>query len=595
MAETNKQAEFGRYRLIRPLGRGGMAEVHLAESVGPMNFRKQVAIKRLLPQYAQNKRYVQMLMDEAHIAGSINHPNVVQVIDLGQVEGVHYIAMEFVHGVDLACVLQTLRMQQRPLPLAVALHIARCVGRGLHAAHTLVDADGLPMRVVHRDVSPHNVLLSMDGEVKLIDFGVAKAETNLTMTRSGVIKGKLQYMSPEQARAEPVDCRADVFSLGMTLYKMLVGRLPFSGTNEFQIYDEILRKKAAPPSLHRPDVPERVDALVLRALRKLADERFQTADEMARVIDRALAALEPGYGAPELAAWLAHDLPQDQRFSPPEDDDFRSMDAPTPAPITSVSFDDARIERLTRIEEGEALMPTVRAAIDGRSRERRAGTGPVHDEPPATMQLSLVPTVSAEVPQTTAETEATAGATRTVERREPPVDPSPSGPTTTRRSFWVMLGVIVALAVTLAVLVAQESGDAARPAVVRLAPTAAPGPPPPQREVPSPPSLVSVTSPPTQPSVAATPIPSTAPAPRSAASAPRVAEAPTKAWLTVSTLPWAWVHVDGQRLARHTPVVNYPVKPGRHQVRLVSGDGREHSVEINLKAGQRLTVSHAFK
>ncbi len=593
MAETNQQAEFGRYRLIRPLGRGGMAEVHLAESVGPMNFRKQVAIKRLLPQYAQNKRYVQMLMDEARIAGSINHPNVVQVIDLGQVDAAHYIAMEFVHGVDLACVLQTLRMQQRPLPLSVALHIARCVGRGLHAAHTLVDADGHPMRVVHRDVSPHNVLLSMDGEVKLIDFGVAKAETNLTMTRSGVIKGKLQYMSPEQARAEPVDCRADVFSLGMTLYKMLVGRLPFSGTNEFQIYDEILRKKAAPPSLHRPEVPERVDALVLRALRKLADERFQTADEMARVIDRALAALEPGYGAPELAAWLAHDLPQDQRFSPPEDDDFRSLDDPTPAPIAAGSFDDARIERLTRIEEGEALVPTVRAAIDGRSRERRAGAAPVHDEPPPTMQLSIVPTVSAEVPQTTAETDPTGGAVRA----EVPVMPAPSGPTTTRRSFWVMLGVIVALAVTLVVLVAQESGDAVRPTVVRVAPTPETASPPtdsPSQTPPtSPPSVV--TSPPTRPPVAATPIPATAPMSTASASAPRVADVPTKAWLTVSTLPWAWVHVDGQRLARHTPVVNFAVKPGRHQVLLVSGDGREHSVEINLKPGQRLTVSHAFK
>lgn len=594
MAETNKQAEFGRYRLIRPLGRGGMAEVHLAESVGPMNFRKQVAIKRLLPQYAQNKRYVQMLMDEARIAGAINHPNVVQVIDLGQVDAVHYIAMEFVNGVDLACVLQTLRVQQRPLPLAVALHIARCVGRGLHAAHTLVDADGLPMRVVHRDVSPHNVLLSMDGEVKLIDFGVAKAETNLTMTRSGVIKGKLQYMSPEQARAEPVDCRADIFSLGMTLYKMLVGRLPFSGTNEFQIYDEILRKKAAPPSLHRLDVPERVDALVLRSLRKLADERFQTADEMARVIDRALAALEPGYGAPELAAWMAHDLPQDQRFSPPEDDDFRSFDAPTPAPVSAGSFDDARIERLTRIEEGEALMPTVRAVIDGRSRERRAGAGPVHDEPPPTMQLNLVPTVSAEVPQSTTVTDSDAGTPRVDDRVDAAVAPGPSGPTTTRRAFWVMLGVIAALAVTLAVLVAQESGDAGRPASVRVAPSEAPTPPVTQPPTQSRPPIA-VTSPPTLPPVVATPLPSSPPVPMSAASAPRSAEAPTRAWLTVSTLPWAWVHVDGQRLARHTPVVNHALKPGRHQVRLVSGDGREHSVEVNLKPGQRLTVSHAFK
>lgn len=591
MAETNKQAEFGRYRLIRPLGRGGMAEVHLAESVGPMNFRKQVAIKRLLPQYAQNKRYVQMLMDEAHIAGSINHPNVVQVIDLGQVEGVHYIAMEYVNGVDLACVLQTLRMQHEALPLAVALHIARCVGRGLHAAHTLVDADRLPMRVVHRDVSPHNVLLSTDGEVKLIDFGVAKAETNLTMTRSGVIKGKLQYMSPEQARAETVDCRADVFSLGMTLYKMLVGRLPFSGTNEFQIYDEILRKKAAPPSLHRPEIPERVDALVLRALRKLADERFQTADEMARVIDRALAAFDPGYGSPELAAWLADALPQEQRFSPPDDDDFRSLDAATPTPVPATSFDDARIERLTRIEEGEALMPTVRAVIDGRSRERRAGTGAAAAEPPPTVQLAAVTTLSAEVPQATTETEPGHTTTRAVERPEAVADvptPPPAAPGT-RRWFWAMLGVIGALAVTLAVLVAQESGDES-PRLARVASPVATPQTVPSSPTTAPPPMTSPPPPTTSPPPPPTTAPSVAPS-----VAPRVAEVPTKAWLTVSTLPWAWVHVDGQRLARHTPVVNHSVKPGRHQVRLVAGDGREHSVEVNLRPGQRLTVSHAFK
>ena len=583
-----------------------MAEVHLAESVGPMSFRKQVAIKRLLPQFAQNKRYIQMLLDEAHIAGAISHPNVAQVIDLGQVEGVHFIAMEFVNGVDLAGVLQTLRLHDRELPLAIALHMARCVARGLHAAHTLVDADGQHLRVVHRDVSPHNVLISLDGEVKLIDFGVAKAETNLTMTRSGVIKGKLQYMSPEQAKAETVDCRADVFSLGMTLYKMLVGRLPFSGTNEFQIYDEILRKRAAPPSTHRKQIPERVDALVLRALRKNPLERFQTADEMAVVLDRAVDELGGGVSSADIAQWLSRELPSDQRFSSHDDDDFRAVERLTPPPADS--WDDERIERLTRAEEGVTLMPTVRATLDGRSLERRAVSSapaaPASDPGPATAAVEPAPTVQMAAFARPIEPGAASGiaaegvadAVRALPSPAPRSwDPRP------RRPLWILVGLVVTLAVTLSVLLVQETGDGALsrpPGAGRLTASIAPPDPPSvapfatsnlpwDRGSAGVPDLGSTPSRPAPASGApSSPVPSPPVRPR---------EGPPKAWLTVSTLPWAWVHIDGQRLARHTPVVGVPIKPGRHAVRLKTGDGRTHTVEINLRAGQRLTVSHAFK
>ena len=306
--------EFGRYRLLRLIGRGGMAEVYLAESQGPMTFRKLVAVKRLLPVYASNRRYVQMLLDEARIAAAINHPNVASVLDLGRVDDQHFITMEFVDGVDLADVLRACQVRGEQLPIELSLYIARCVAEGLHAAHLLTDGEGTPMQVVHRDVSPHNVLLSYSGDVKLIDFGVAKAKTNLTLTRSGIIKGKLQYMSPEQAQAQPVDARADIFSLGMTLYKMLTGRLPFGGHNEFQVYEQILRKRAAPPSHVVEGIPEIVDALVLRSLRKNPDERFPTALSMARLIDRALSELAPAMGGNDLARFLAESLQRENRI-----------------------------------------------------------------------------------------------------------------------------------------------------------------------------------------------------------------------------------------------------------------------------------------
>ncbi len=592
MADAQEPADFGRYRLLRALGRGGMAEVHLAETIGPATLRRHVAIKRLLPAFASSKRYVQMLLDEAHIAGGIRHPNVVRLIDFGQVGSTHYIALEFVQGVDLAFVLRTLRAQGRDLPVPVALHVARCVARGLHAAHTLADAEGRPMRVVHRDVSPHNVLLSDAGEVKLIDFGVAKAETNLTTTRTGIIKGKLQYMSPEQAQARPVDCRSDVFSLGMTLYKMLVGHLPFSGSNEFQIYDEILRKRATPPSHLRADVTERVDALVLRALQKSADDRFQSADEMARVIDRALAEIAPTFGDAEVAAFLASERPSTDAAPPEENDDFRERPEPSGAFAAATSWDAARIARLTRMEEQDGLVPTVRAVVA----EPRATVSTVLDDEPSGTLILEAPAADAESPPERPDSRSPAPGGPDVGR---PDDGAPVTP----RWGWAVLGLLGFLT---AILIALQFGGAEADVewvvVRRSAPATAPSlPVSADAQAVAAPSALPTTAPEAVPAVessAPQPIVESAPAspPTDAPPAPpTAASAPPRAYLTVSTLPWAWVYLDGTRLSRHTPLVSVPVKPGRHRLRLETGDGRTHSAEVMLKPGQRMTISHAFE
>ncbi len=547
--------EFGRYRLLRLLGRGGMAEVHLAESVGPLSFRKRVAVKRLLPIYAHNKRYVQMLMDEARIAGAIQHPNVVQVIEFGQVDRQPYLAMEFIDGVDLASLLRAVRESGGRMPLNLALHVARCIADGLHAAHVIVDSDGAPMRVVHRDVSPHNVLLAYDGEVKLIDFGVAKASTNLTQTRSGIIKGKLQYMSPEQAQALPVDPRADVFSLGLTLYKMLTGRLPFRGANEFQIYDQILRKRPTPPSRSRSDVAEEVDALVLKALSKEPEGRFETAWSFARALEQALLALGDRPSTGRLAAWVEAAMP---REFPREvvEDDFTVGDAP-------LEVDEN--ERATRVE---TVHPETAHDVALDDQERVEAPAP---EPEPEPEPVSVPSVQ----------------TSQLEGLRPP----------TRRHWAVALGVLLAAGVAgfgLTRSLRNERTGMEGPATVALvvAPTASPSAPPnpaTRSDVPAPES--------DRPQAPVSPLPASSAAPASTArsSTPPRAVAPTRAWLTVTSLPWAWVYVDGTRLARHTPVVGTPLKPGKRRVKLETADGRKHEFDVVLRPGQRLTLSHAFK
>lgn len=353
---------FGRYQMVRRIGQGGMAEVYLAEVVGLGGFRKKVAIKRLLPHYAQNERFVTMLEDEARIAAAIRHPHVAEVLDFGSVGGQHFIAMEYIEGVDLATVLRSFRLRDSLLPLPAAIYIARCTAEGLNAAHALRDAEGRPQEVIHRDVSPHNILISYEGAVKLIDFGVAKAANNSTKTRSGVIKGKLQYMSPEQAQAQVLDARADIFSLGMTLYKMLTGRLPFTGQNEYQVYDQILRKKPIPPRRLMPEIPERVDAIVQKALRKNRARRFQTGQEMAELLDVALGEVDPDYGARELGELISAEMVAPSTPENLYEEDF----------IASVSgvdghddVDERVIDRLTDVHSVVRPTPGARAPDAG--------------------------------------------------------------------------------------------------------------------------------------------------------------------------------------------------------------------------------------
>jgi serine/threonine protein kinase len=272
-------ARIGRYQLICRLAVGGMAELYLARAHGIEGFEKLVALKRILPQYAQNKDFIKMFIDEARLAASLNHQNIAQVYDIGQAGGAYFFTMEYVHGEDLRHICKG-ALATRGVPLPHALAVVNGVAAGLHYAHERKGPDGRLLGIVHRDVSPSNVLVTYDGQVKVVDFGIAKATAHGVQTRTGTLKGKIAYMAPEQCRGEPLDRRSDVFAIGILLYELTTGRRLFTGENEYAILHQIVSDDVPPPSTYKRDVPPELDRIVLRALARDKAERYPTAQDL---------------------------------------------------------------------------------------------------------------------------------------------------------------------------------------------------------------------------------------------------------------------------------------------------------------------------
>jgi len=266
-----------RYRVIDRLEAGGMAEVFRGEAVSLQGFKKQVAIKRVLPHLAQNKNFIAMFLDEARLGARLTHANIVSVFDIGAADNTYFIVMEYVDGANLKAVMEALRKQGRRFPLKEAVYICMEACRGLSYAHEMIDDEGNDLSIVHRDVSPPNIMLTKRGEVKLTDFGLAKATTQLEKTDPGVVKGKFSYLSPEAALGQDVDARADVFALGIVLWEMLAGRRLFLGETDYQTVK--LVQQANIPSLRRlnPEVDEDFEKVLGQALTRDPNERFQSA------------------------------------------------------------------------------------------------------------------------------------------------------------------------------------------------------------------------------------------------------------------------------------------------------------------------------
>jgi serine/threonine protein kinase len=295
---------YGKYLLVRKLAEGGMAEIFLAKQVGVEGFERNVVIKRMLPHLSQVQDFVTMFLDEARLAASLAHPNIVQLSDLGHADGCYYICMEYLAGEDFAAVLRTARRRNEHVPLHIVLRIIADAGAGLHAAHEATDTAGKPTNLVHRDISPSNIFVTYSGQVKVLDFGIAKAESRVSTTTAGIVKGKYQYMSPEQARGDVVDRRSDVFSLGVSMYEALTGIKPFARDNDLAILRAVLEGSYQPIRALRPDLPLELESIVVRSMAQDPEHRYPTALAMVQDIERFLGNTTSSGGAQQLSSYM---------------------------------------------------------------------------------------------------------------------------------------------------------------------------------------------------------------------------------------------------------------------------------------------------
>ena len=289
---VKKPAPFGKYYLLERINVGGMAEVFRAKAFGVEGFERLVAVKRILPNIAEDKEFIRMFIEEAKLAVQLNHANIAQIFDLGVVDGSYYIALEHVHGRDVRGIFDRCRQVGEAMPVAQACFVVMKVCEGLDYAHNKRDQSGRELSLVHRDVSPQNILVGVDGVSRVVDFGVARAASRLSTTRSGQLKGKLAYMAPEQARGGTIDRRADLFACGIVLWEALATKRLFKGDGEAETLNRVLYDPILPPSSARPDVPEALEEVCMKALSRDVGDRYATAQEFGDALEKAARALE---------------------------------------------------------------------------------------------------------------------------------------------------------------------------------------------------------------------------------------------------------------------------------------------------------------
>ena len=360
-APASDKDRFGQFQLIEKIATGGMAEVYKARMSGVEGFQKIVAIKKILPHMAASDDFMTMFADEAKLAAQLNHPNIIHIYDLGKVDKSYYIAMEYVEGRDLRSILKSGAEHGLPLPPELALFIASKLAAALDYAHRRKDFNGEDLSLVHRDVSPQNVLISYEGDIKLCDFGIAKAASKSSQTQAGALKGKLQYMSPEQASGKSIDRRSDLFSLGSCLYEMLTGGKLFPGESDMTILDQVRNVKAQPPSSKNPDVPKRVDTIVLKALARSPEDRYQNASDLQRDLESVLYTFSPAPGSADLAIFMHH-LQAEEKGAAAESDRaleaaFTPAKAEPAAPAKSKKAKGTVVQRKTGTVPGVPIPP----------------------------------------------------------------------------------------------------------------------------------------------------------------------------------------------------------------------------------------------
>ncbi len=307
MHPETASSSFGQYQLVEKIAQGGMAEIFQGKALDTEGIERAVVIKRILPHIAANPEFVDMLVDEAKIAVMLSHGNIAQIYDLGKVADDYFIVMEYVEGKTLSQIMKRLRSQGKFFPIPYAAYIAAEIANGLDYMHRKTDERGNPLHIIHRDISPQNIILSTGGTVKIIDFGIAKAKTKISTTDSGILKGKFAYMSPEHAEGMKLDSRTDIFSLGIILFEMLTGTRLFKGKNNIETVKKVKKGKVLSPSDLRSPIPKVLDAIVLKALEKDREKRYQSAHDLSQELTRFWLANYSEFTPRELVPFL-HDL-----------------------------------------------------------------------------------------------------------------------------------------------------------------------------------------------------------------------------------------------------------------------------------------------
>jgi serine/threonine protein kinase len=352
----NGVIQFGGFELVELVAQGGMAEVWKARLHRTGGFVRNLVVKRILPRYAQDPKFVQMFIKEARLSARLEHPNIVQVFDFGEIDGEYFLAMEYVAGLNLTAVMQHLLSQGLP-PIGFGVFVVREMCRALAFAHALTDESGAPLRLIHRDVSPSNVMISYRGEVKLLDFGVAKALAEHTnSTQMGVLKGKLWYMAPERVDQQPFDHRSDLFSAGAILHETLVGRRLFKFEGPHEILRQMHKDRVTPPSVLRPEIPPELDRICLRALSESADARYSSGEQMAADLDLVLAHVP--FGQHDLEALLT--VPETTAPLDEAGEAVVTVKGPTPAPWSRSLDRTVELDNLSlsTVGGGASTLPT---------------------------------------------------------------------------------------------------------------------------------------------------------------------------------------------------------------------------------------------
>ncbi len=423
---------LGRYALYGAIAAGGMATVHLGRLLGHVGFERTVAIKRLHPQFAQDPEFVSMFLDEARVVARIRHPNVVPTLDVVAEGGELFIVMEYVQGESLARLIKAAGSAGAPIPLPLVAHILGGVLHGLHAAHEARNERGEPLDVVHRDISPQNILVGADGTARILDFGVAKAAGRIQSTREGQLKGKLAYMAPEQISGI-VTRTTDVYAASVVLWEALTGRRLFSGENEAHVMKQVLEGHIGPPSEYAPEVTSGLDALVLRGLQREPADRFPTAREMALALEEEVTPV----AASKVGAWVeatAHRTLQDRSERIAVIESTSSIHGPVAAPARPVSQAPPPRQVFTRVvEDVHTELSSGSASAPGRPSKaapRRARTRvPWIVGAVGAIALALVVGVTVRGGKPAASTVPAAAAPPTAVPSPPPaLDPAPSPP-----------------------------------------------------------------------------------------------------------------------------------------------------------------------